>query len=159
VSAFLQKLSNAGANTEPTKVPFRTLFDTQYIAIKKCLCEGVANLFKGVAITCVNDVHTTLRKSLFVTNISETGSPPLPGATSSTSLLGATKILNPEITKTVDKQIGNIMTHILKDPSPQLRVDIRRHFGDGCQPRAGPPVIRGGDGGRAYTRKKYHKIQ
>jgi hypothetical protein len=149
VSAFLQKLGNAGANTEPTKVPFRTLFDTQYISIKKCLCEGVANLFKGVAITCVNDVHTTLRKSLFVTNISETAPLPLPGAT---------KILSPEITKTVDKQIGNIMTHILKDPSPQLRVDIRRHFGDGCQPRAGPR-IRGGDGGRVYTRKKYHKIQ
>ena len=35
---------------------------------------------------------------------------------------------------------------------------LRRHFGDGCQPRAGPR-IRGGDGGRAYTRKKYHKIQ
>jgi len=152
MSSFLQKLSDAGANTEPTKVPFRTLFDTQYIAIKKCLCEGVANLFKGVAITCVNDVHTTLRKSLFVTNISETA-PPAPSSSS-----GATKILSPEITKTVDRQIGNIMTHILKDPSPQLRVDIRRHFGDGCQPRAGPR-IRGGDGGRAYTRKKYHKIQ
>jgi len=108
--------------SQAIKIPFRTLYDTQYVPIKKCLCSGITKLFSEIATKCTQDTHMALRSATFVDVIDETN----PSVN--------TKKVHPNIEATMEGQIGNIMQFILTNPSPQIKQDIRRHFSGACGP-------------------------
>lgn len=107
-------------SSQAIKIPFRTLYDTQYVPIKKCLCSGITKLFSEIAVKCTQDTHLALREATFVDVIDETK----PSVN--------TKKVHPNIEATMDGQIASIMQFILTNPSPQIKQDIRRNFSDMC---------------------------
>lgn len=123
----------------PMKVPFRTLLDSQYMEIKRCLCDGLTRIFEESLTSCIDMTHKSLIENVLVDKVSE--SQPMPF-----------KELHPDVENALDNELTAVMVGILTDPQPQLRIDIRNHFADGCKPRAQT------GGSKSTTRKMYRKF-
>lgn len=105
---------------KPIKVPFQSLFDHEYIDIKKCFCEGVSNLFSESVMECAKSVHESVKQNVYIEVVS-------------TETVSNTKQINPDLESNIGAHIDDIMIFILTNPDPQIKIDIRKNMAGGCQ--------------------------
>ena len=108
--------------SRPIKVPFQSLFEHEYTDIKKCFCEGVANLFSESLMKCTTSVHESVKKNIYVEVVS-------------TENIANTKQINTDFESNIGAHIDDIMVFILTNPDPQIKIDIRKNLAGGCQPQ------------------------
>jgi len=136
--------STTGSTGDQTrKIPFNILFSKVYIEIKKCLCGGLATLFEQATPTIVNDVNAAVDKAIFV-------------KVESNRDFTVKQRINPDYEALIGRCIETMMQDILKNPEPQVRIDIRKNFADGCRkPLTRIPLVGGQN--KRRTNKPQHK--
>jgi hypothetical protein len=118
--ANVMSAPSSGTDNGTIKVEFQALYDYAYTEIKQCFCKGMSELFSDSMIPASDHIYKAIEKAIFVEIIDpESG-----------KIMSQT---NPEFENVISGQVESIVKKIMTHPDPQIKIDIHKNLGEGCQ--------------------------